>query len=253
MDMFPSTDSAGRAYGALSGHRGTARRLCSDDQGAHVPAMSDSDRGHVPLSSNRPRHRQLSILADLIAVVEPERCGEVAHQLLDEWHSIGGVFAAPEEPLRESAGAVVASLIVHSMRAHRASLMEDMKRHRVSASDKNLHRYLATAIGRSPVEKILAILLDTERGYLAQVTIGCGDAGRVAFNVKDLVRTAIHRGAHGIIIAHNHPSGNAQPSHTDIAHSKMLDAMCRPLGIEVVDHLIVAWNKVSSLKQLGVL
>lgn len=253
MDMRPSINRANRTRSSISRHCHTARRLWRDDQGANIPSMLDPDRRHASVATNRKQHGQLSILADLISVVEPKSCDAVAQRLLDEWHSIGAVFAAPEQRLRKTAGNAVANLIIHSVRAYSSSLRETVQRHHVSPSDRNLHRYLASAIGRSPVEKMIAILLDAGSRYLTEVTIAYGDVTGVSVNAKHLLRTAVARGAHGIIVAHNHPSGNPQPSESDIANSQVLDAMCRPLGIEVVDHLIVTWNKVASLKSMGAL
>jgi len=70
---------------------------------------------------------------------------------------------------------------------------------------------------------------------------------------REVIRRALELGASSIILAHNHPSGDATPSASDVNMTKQIVEAARALEIAVHDHIVVGRNGCKSLKQLGLM
>ena len=75
----------------------------------------------------------------------------------------------------------------------------------------------------------------------------------VIFPLRIVIQDALQVGTSGLVIAHNHPSGNPAPSAADLAATRSLVAAARPLGIRLHDHLIFAGHESRSLFAMGLL
>jgi DNA repair protein RadC len=71
--------------------------------------------------------------------------------------------------------------------------------------------------------------------------------------VRRILEDALRLGAHGMVVAHNHPSGDPQPSADDVASTRELSETAARLGIRLHDHLIFAGGEAVSLRSLGLL
>jgi DNA repair protein RadC len=74
---------------------------------------------------------------------------------------------------------------------------------------------------------------------------------RVALPLRDIVGQALRHNARGVVIAHNHPSGNVRPSPSDIAQTRLLARVLLPLNIAIEDHVIVAGDRFFSFRAEG--
>lgn len=95
--------------------------------------------------------------------------------------------------------------------------------------------------------------LDRERrllGLRLQYSDCCESIG---FPLRIIIRDAMALGTAGLIVAHNHPSGDPAPSREDLAATRALVALARPLGIRVHDHLIFGGDQSRSLSAMGLL
>lgn len=102
-------------------------------------------------------------------------------------------------------------------------------------------------------ECLVALMLDPKlklRGF-HMVSIGTFDA--TMFQPRDIFRPSVLCGATGIIVGHNHPSGDPRPSEADMAVTSELIWAGRILGIEVRDHVIVGGGKYVSLCESGMM
>lgn len=80
-----------------------------------------------------------------------------------------------------------------------------------------------------------------------------GDDAGAAFPVGDIIRdAAMHRSA-GIVLAHNHPSGDARPSQTDCRATRRLATAAEAIDCALLDHLIFAGGECTSFRRLGLL
>ena len=80
-----------------------------------------------------------------------------------------------------------------------------------------------------------------------------GDQGSAEFPVKEIIADALAHGSAGIVLAHNHPSGDARPSDSDCRATRRLAVAAQAIDCTVVDHLVFAGGDCSSLRQLGYL
>ena len=78
-----------------------------------------------------------------------------------------------------------------------------------------------------------------------------GGRDHVAISIRTVAVDALAFGAHGVIIAHNHPSGNATPSARDVAFTRALAAGLRTLEVVLLDHLVIGGEQVTSLRAMG--
>jgi DNA repair protein RadC len=80
-----------------------------------------------------------------------------------------------------------------------------------------------------------------------------GDEAGAAFPLKVIIADAVEHGSAGILLAHNHPSGDPRPSDCDCRATRRLAAAAEALDCTMLDHLIFAVNDWSSLRRLGYL
>ena len=101
-------------------------------------------------------------------------------------------------------------------------------------------------------EKVVAAHLDFE-GRLIRTTEREGGLDEAEFPIRAIVGDALRLGAAGIILAHNHPSGDLRPSAADLLATRVLAVTAASLGIHFHDHLIVGGGDCRSLRALGLL
>ncbi len=110
-----------------------------------------------------------------------------------------------------------------------------------------------TAIRSSHREHLLVLYLNARYELLAKQTIAIGSLNTNAVEARDIFAQAITLPCRSLILVHNHPSGNAQPSYDDLETTKKLQAAGELLGIEVADHLIVTAQSHHSFRDSGLM
>lgn len=95
------------------------------------------------------------------------------------------------------------------------------------------------------------MLLDSRNRVLAVPIIYRGSLNAASMRVCEVFKEAIRSNSAGLIVAHNHPSGDPSPSAEDIAVTSTLVKAGKLLDIEVLDHVVVAQNRYVSLKERG--
>lgn len=100
-------------------------------------------------------------------------------------------------------------------------------------------------------EEVHIVTLDIKLQPIAihQVSIGTSDASLV--NMREVLRFAVRDNANGILLVHNHPSGDPTPSGEDFRVTEKLDQACRVMGIQLVDHIVVASRGCISIRETG--
>ncbi|MDA9918625.1 DNA repair protein [Erythrobacter sp.] len=100
-------------------------------------------------------------------------------------------------------------------------------------------------------ERFHAIFLDSNRTYIADTQMGEGRRACLTLRMRDLFGKALSVGAQGLIVAHNHPSGDCRPSTLDIAATDRLVDVATALDIELIDHLIITKTALYSMRAGG--
>ncbi len=106
-------------------------------------------------------------------------------------------------------------------------------------------------LGRSKVESMWAVLVDSRMRKLAEVEVGRGGPTSVSVSAREVFEPAVREGASGLVLVHNHPSGDPQPSPSDVVLTERLAAAGETLGIAVLDHLVVGDGSFVSLVEEG--
>lgn len=109
-------------------------------------------------------------------------------------------------------------------------------------SSRTIVPVIEKLIPNGPQERMIVILLDTKNRPVGWSEVARGGATSCATTPSDIFRPAIAAGAVGIIMAHNHPSGDKAPSFDDIQLTNKMVELGETLGVRVLDHIIVTHN-----------
>ena len=101
----------------------------------------------------------------------------------------------------------------------------------------------------NPTEEVWVMLLDNKHHVIGSKMVTRGTISASAVGMREIYSMAIKRMAAAIVVAHNHPSGIATPSQEDIRFTKELIESSKILGIQLVDHIIIAKEGSLSLRE----
>jgi DNA repair protein RadC len=104
-----------------------------------------------------------------------------------------------------------------------------------------------------PREEVRALFLDARNRLIRCEVAARGTVDASAIHVRELIHRALDLGSTGLILAHNHPSGDPTPSAQDVALTRAVIAAAAPLRIAVHDHVIVARGGQVSLRAAGLI
>jgi DNA repair protein RadC len=116
-------------------------------------------------------------------------------------------------------------------------------------SPKEVAQILIPRLGDLVQEKFEIILLNTKNEIMGIKEISRGSLNKSIVHPREVFRIAIKRSSAAIIVAHNHPSGDTTPSQEDIKLTKRLSKTGEIIGIDLLDHLIIADKSYSSLQE----
>jgi len=116
-------------------------------------------------------------------------------------------------------------------------------------SSKAVADYLCKSIGREMKEHFVMLCLDSRNNLIKIDEISVGSLNSSIAHPREIFRGALQNSAAQIIIAHNHPSGDPEPSPDDIALTRRLSEAARIIGIDLLDHIIVTRDSFISLKE----
>ena len=111
--------------------------------------------------------------------------------------------------------------------------------------------HLLPSYGARPVEQFGIVLLDTKHRVLKTAVLSVGTLDASLVHAREVFREAAGGGAAAIVLFHNHPSGDSTPSGEDVALTTRLVEAGQLMGIEVVDHLVLADARYCSFKEMG--
>ncbi len=102
-------------------------------------------------------------------------------------------------------------------------------------------------------EHVYLLSLNSRRCVTSIDLISLGSINESLFPLREIIKKALEKNAVGIIIAHNHPSGDSSPSHEDIEITKNLQNACTAVGLTFIDHIIATETEFTSLKSSNLL
>jgi DNA repair protein RadC len=180
---------------------------------------------------------------------------DLARELLDQYESLQKLFSRSPSELMKVKGigsAKAATLSAAFELARRIQSQKSGAKVSFKRSSEVFEHYLPLMRDlRKEVFKVL--LLNRANRLIKEVTISEGTLEASIVHPRDVFREALLEPAAGIILIHNHPSGNASPSEEDLRITKQLVEAGRLLGIKVYDHLILAGESYRSLADDGLI
>lgn len=165
----------------------------------------------------------------------------VAHALIDQFGSLGAVFAAPISELVKVKG-------IAEQSAYLIKFVSDLMGAKMSEFDNRESFYDSDALGSYimpfyrgvSVETTFVMALDENRKLIRLIKVSEGSFNAVAISVPKITRELISCGASAAAIFHNHPHGAALPSVTDLRTTQSIQRAFESVGILFVDHIIVS-------------
>ncbi len=180
---------------------------------------------------------------------------DLARELLDQYGSLQNLFSRSPSELTAIKGigsAKAATLSSAFELVRRIQSQKDAGKSSFKRSSDVANHYLPLMRDlRKEVFKVL--LLNRANRLIKEVTISEGTLDASIVHPRDVFREAILETASGILLIHNHPSGNSSPSEEDLRITKQLVEAGRLLGIKVYDHIILAGEDYRSLADEGLI
>ncbi|MBX7493353.1 DNA repair protein RadC [Qipengyuania sp. 1NDW9] len=179
----------------------------------------------------------------------------LAKRLIDHFGSFSAVLGAEPGALAQVKGmgeASAAALHAVALAARRMARGE-VEQQPVLGSWQSLLDYLAIDMGHLKHERVRVLYLDTRNRLIDDHLAAEGSIDEAAIHPREVIRRAFDKGASALILVHNHPSGDPEPSRADIQITNRIAEAGRLLGITVHDHVIVGRGTHVSLRAKGLI
>jgi DNA repair protein RadC len=192
----------------------------------------------------------------LVELLRPlgEAAGSWTDKLVDEFGSLGAVLAAEPAALARTVGDEGA---VRQVRAVRAAMLQALRTEALAgpilSDSRALTDYLFAEMAHLAVERLRVLFLNARNRLLADETMAEGTISEAPIYPREILRRALEVGATALILVHNHPSGDPQPSNSDIDATRRVFDAARALEIVLHDHVIIARSGWTSFRALGLL
>jgi DNA repair protein RadC len=192
----------------------------------------------------------------LLALAIPRRdTKSIAKRLIREFGGFGRLLTADAEALVRVGGiSETAAAAIKIAQATALRLLESKAAEQpVLASWQALLDYLRADMAFHPVERVRVLFLNSKNMLIRNEPMSEGSVDEAAVYVREVVSRALEYQATAIILVHNHPSGDPQPSQQDIRLTRDIAEALRPLKIQVHDHVIIGAKGHSSMRAAGLI
>lgn len=179
----------------------------------------------------------------------------IAKELIKRFGSLSAVLNADPGALAEVKGmgkTSAAALKAVALAARRLTRNE-VEDKPVLGSWQALLDYLTVDMAHLTVERVRVLYLNTQNRLIQDHHVGDGSIDEAAIHPREVIRRGLDLGATALILVHNHPSGNPEPSRADIQITNRIAEAGRLLGITVHDHVIVGRQGHTSLRAKGLI
>jgi DNA repair protein RadC len=218
---------------------------------------------HWP-TSERPRERLLqsgpSVLSDaeLLAIFIRTGCQgysavDLARMLINEFGSLSGLLQASQAQACTMPG-IGPTKYAQLQAVKELGLRlagEELQEPQSMASSRQVGEYLCQRIGTRQREVFAVLLLDSQHRLIQLLELFQGTIDSASVHPREVVKAALKHNAAALIIAHNHPSGVAEPSQSDRLITDSLVTALDLVGVRVLDHLVVGQKQWVSFADRG--
>ena len=214
----------------------------------------------------RPRERLLRLGAqsltdaELLAILlrtglRGTSAVELARQILKKFGSLRALSEAPLFAILEVKGlkgAKAAQLAATMEVARRVSIPDSRKR--ITLKDtRAVTAYLQSRLQGLSEEHFRALFLSRRGALLEDALLATGSVNQAKPSIRSIVTKALQANASAVIVAHNHPSGAAEPSESDRLFTEDLFAAMKPIGVKLLDHVVIGGDGIYSFADHGMM
>jgi DNA repair protein RadC len=212
---------------------------------------------------DRPREKlqRLGIAAlgdnELVAIIlgsGSRACGalDLANRVLTRAGGLHGLARATTDQLCvNGVGPARAAQVVAAVELGRRTLVRSALERPQYRTPEQLACYLLPQYGAAPIEQFGVVMLDTKHRVIRIKVISIGGLDATVVQPRDVFREATAASAAAIVLFHNHPSGDPNPSGDDLALTKRMIRAGDIIGIDVLDHLILCEQRYYSMVEAG--
>jgi DNA repair protein RadC len=214
----------------------------------------------------RPREKLLALgpaaLADAELIALLLRTGlpglsvlQLAQQLLDAFGGLGGLLHAGANDLKrvKGLGPAKRAEITAVMELARRSLAQELTERAVLTSPQQVKDFLQLKLAHLGHEVFAVLFLNAQHQLVELEEMFRGTLTQTSVYPREVVKRALELQASAVILAHNHPSGVAEPSRADEYLTQTLKAALQLIDVRVLDHLVVGRAGVVSFAERGLL
>jgi DNA repair protein RadC len=181
-----------------------------------------------------------NLLAGLLRPLVGSRAASISRLLLDEFLTLPCVLAAPPSRLHAvTQSESITRFIVLVRDAMLYSLRLRISDRPVLSSDERLIDYLRTTMAYNLTEQFRVLFLNTRDILIRDEVMGIGSISEAPVFPREVVRRALELGAAAIVLVHNHPSGDPEPSDSDLSITRRISICAGTFDIALNDHIIV--------------
>lgn len=215
-------------------------------------------------TAERPRERLLAkgaaalSDAELLAIflrvgVKGMSAVDLARELVGKFGSLNGLFAASCEQLTAVRGMGDAKFVQLQavLEMAKRALGEEIKFGDALSNPRAVRDYLRITLARLPHEVFVAVFLTAQNRVIAVDELFRGTLTQTSVYPREIVKLALAHNAASVILAHNHPSGEATPSQADRSLTNTLSEALALIDVRVLDHFIVAPGASLSFAEQG--
>lgn len=222
-----------------------------------LKTLAEEDRPREKLIA---KGRQNLTNAELLAILigsgnARETAVELSARILahyqNDLHNLGKLSVSDLTAFHGVGTAKAVSIIAALELGRRRSLFEAAQKVIVRSS-KDIFEHMQPLIGDLQHEEFWVIYLNKGNRIIDKERVSSGGVAGTVVDVKIILKNALQKLASGIILAHNHPSGNMQPSDADISVTKKLKEAAKLMEMHILDHIIVGETDYYSFADNGI-
>ena len=180
---------------------------------------------------------------------------QMGEELLQQFNGVAGLLHTRAEDLKriKGLGPAKRAEIVAVLELARRALAEELKEKTLFDTPQAVRDYLQLQLGGRPHEIFAVLFLDSQHRLIALEELFRGTLTQTSVYPREVVVRALALHAASVVLAHNHPSGTAQPSRADEALTQTLKAALALVDVRVLDHFVVTSSQAVSMAELGLL
>lgn len=180
---------------------------------------------------------------------------DLARQLIDHFGTITAMLNTPMDEfcLAKGLGQAKYVQLQAVMELSKRHLREEASSGLAANSSAKVKQYLKSHLCDETREIFHVLFLDTQHQILASETLFQGTLSSAAIYPREVAKRALELNSAALILAHNHPSGVAEPSDADVQITKRIGEAVDLLDIRLLDHMVVGKGQIVSLAERGLL